>query len=69
MGFSTIIELNHDLEFEIEQDPQLFVEHILSRLRSGYQAEQPLVGGIFVATISRYETVYGAWEKFKRNVL
>lgn len=69
MGNTTIIELNHDLYYEIEKNKDLFVKQILEQLRVGNDFQQDIEGGKIVAFFPRYNNnrKYLAWERFKKK--
>ncbi len=67
MGNTTIIELNHDLGFEIKDDPETFVRTILEQLSAAVHTGNRIPGGRIVAFFHRSGDIDVAWDKFKEK--
>jgi hypothetical protein len=70
MGFTTIIELNHDFADEIERDPQKFVREVLDHIKQGTQifddAGIRIAGGTIVSTFHRSNNDFDRiWIEYK----
>ena len=69
MGNTTVIELNHDLTREIEDNPDLFVQQILNQLRAGYYDDKNILGGTVICCFNRNGYFPdNEWEEFKTKI-
>lgn len=80
MGNTTIIELDHDLASEIRNNPEEFVQEILSQLScfyySSYQytkdghpfIDDRILGGRVIAGFHRSGFIYETWLKCKAMI-
>lgn len=67
MGITTLLELNHDMAFEIERDPQKFLDAVLEQMRIGSRLGA-VPGGRIVASFGRWGGVADRdWEEWKRK--
>jgi hypothetical protein len=69
MGFTTIIELNHDFTSEIEDNHELFINQILNQLRSAAYEGKRIQGGQVICSFHRSENFQDTeWQKFKNKL-
>lgn len=67
MGFTTIIELNHDRIDEIEQNKEEFLDEILKQMRSIQDFQRDIQGGRIITSFrnENNDKRYKAWYTFK----
>jgi len=73
MGFTTIIELNHDYAGEIEREPEKFAREILDHLNSGNEVYESdgcrIGGGAIISTFHRSNNDFdNLWTDYKRKL-
>ncbi len=70
MGNTTIVELNHDLCSDIEDNRDIFIEEILNQLRGNDHEGKFIKGGRVVVFFHRSDSpVYRAWNEFKEKFM
>ena len=68
MGNTTIIELNHDLASEIENNQKKFLEQVIDQLRSFKFKGKLIQGGKVVTAWNRGDSkIDKDWSKFKKK--
>ncbi len=67
MGNTTIIEIDHDLTHEIEDDREAFVNCIILQCANAMHTGKRIPGGRIVAFFHRSGPILTAWEKFKKK--
>ena len=67
MGWTSVIEINHDRLADIDRDPAAWVEALRAKLSHGETGE--ITGGRVVAAFPRYDgPTHKAWEAFKQGL-
>ncbi len=69
MGFSTIIELDHDRWKDIADEPEKFAAEILEQLALGPDTQKEIRGGRIITCFHRGDSfIGGSWDSFVKHI-
>lgn len=67
MGNTTIIEIDHDRAYEIDDNQDTFIRCVLEQCSTADHTGERLPGGRFVAFFHRSGEIEKAWNDFKKK--
>jgi hypothetical protein len=73
MGFTTVLEINHDFAHEIEREPDNFVAELLAHINAGKEIYDDIGvrvrGGFIISTFHRSNNDFDRiWNDYKRHL-